>query len=141
MINRIRNPILRKLAIALTGLMASFVAGVVGLILPVLATALYLKWTGHVGPDDSELFTAGIAGFFRGAGLLVSGLFATLIAVITPTYHPKGFCRKCGYALRGTISGVCPECGTHFEIPTQPAEATPDARWFSAKAIRRVLRQ
>ena len=24
----------------------------------------------------------------------------------------NGQCRKCGYLLRGNVSGVCPECGT-----------------------------
>ena len=26
-------------------------------------------------------------------------------------YFTHGICRKCGYDLRGTLSGVCPECG------------------------------
>lgn len=25
---------------------------------------------------------------------------------------PPGHCRECGYALKGNVSGVCPECGT-----------------------------
>ena len=28
-----------------------------------------------------------------------------------------GHCRKCGYDLRGNISGKCPECGTAVEEP------------------------
>lgn len=26
--------------------------------------------------------------------------------------YPVGFCQSCGYDLRGSASGVCPECGT-----------------------------
>ncbi|MEM9420292.1 MAG: hypothetical protein AAGA25_14735, partial [Planctomycetota bacterium] len=80
MAQRIRNPIIRKLTIALTGLMVSFVAGVAGLFLPVLLTAFYLKLTGHVGPDDSELFTASLVGMCLGAMQFLGALFATLIA-------------------------------------------------------------
>jgi hypothetical protein len=29
------------------------------------------------------------------------------------------FCVRCGYALRGNASGVCPECGRHFGPPTK----------------------
>lgn len=33
----------------------------------------------------------------------------------------EGLCGKCGYDLRGNVSGVCPECGT--EIPLQQTSA------------------
>ncbi len=25
--------------------------------------------------------------------------------------YPSGHCRRCGYAIKGNLSGVCPECG------------------------------
>lgn len=40
-----------------------------------------------------------------GAGLMVWGVRARLKIV------PKGHCASCGYDLRGTARGVCPECG------------------------------
>jgi len=32
-----------------------------------------------------------------------------------------GLCAHCGYDLRGTSSGRCPECGTAFEVTNTPA--------------------
>jgi len=29
----------------------------------------------------------------------------------------RGLCVKCGYDLKGNVSGVCPECGTEIEKP------------------------
>lgn len=26
------------------------------------------------------------------------------------------YCVRCGYSLRGNISGICPECGRRFKI-------------------------
>jgi len=35
-----------------------------------------------------------------------------------------GYCRVCGYDLRGSVSGVCSECGTAIEgMPTPPEAA------------------
>ncbi len=31
---------------------------------------------------------------------------------LEPRRFPPGHCRKCGYDLRGNVSGRCPECGT-----------------------------
>jgi len=28
------------------------------------------------------------------------------------------FCVRCGYSLRGNVSGICPECGRHFKRDT-----------------------
>ena len=30
---------------------------------------------------------------------------------LKPKPKPPGYCQKCGYNLRGNVSGVCPECG------------------------------
>jgi len=55
-------------------------------------------------------------------------LFGTWPAIaltrhIKRRYFSPGICRKCGYDLRGSPSGVCPECGrgsnpTHDDQPT-----------------------
>jgi hypothetical protein len=29
----------------------------------------------------------------------------------------RGFCPRCGYCLRGNVSGICPECGT--DVPAR----------------------
>ena len=38
-------------------------------------------------------------------------------------YFSPGICRKCGYDLRGTPSGVCPECGRASAKQKTPTEA------------------
>jgi hypothetical protein len=42
------------------------------------------------------------------------GLSVVLTAVRNCFARPRpvGFCRRCGYCLRGNVSGVCPECGS-----------------------------
>ncbi len=44
--------------------------------------------------------------------LLLPLVPAVLVATTPRPPYPKGYCRKCGYNLRGNTSGVCPECGT-----------------------------
>lgn len=39
-------------------------------------------------------------------------------------YFSPGICRNCGYDLRGTPSGVCPECGRTSNVPPDK-ESTP----------------
>jgi hypothetical protein len=44
---------------------------------------------------------------------LLFGLWPTIALTlhIKRRYFTQGLCRKCGYDLRGSPSGVCPECG------------------------------
>jgi hypothetical protein len=35
-----------------------------------------------------------------------------LVPVACRRRFPPGHCEECGYALKGNVSGVCPECGT-----------------------------
>lgn len=50
-----------------------------------------------------------------------------------------GHCRKCGYDLRGNVSGVCPECGlTHGPLGTPPSTA--EAVQARAEIVRRRRR-
>jgi hypothetical protein len=34
-----------------------------------------------------------------------------VVARMMPTRVKTGYCKKCGYNLKGNVSGVCPECG------------------------------
>ena len=62
---------------------------------------------------------------FRGVTILESPLYAAFLAVLLPTLavwrfvpkFPPGHCR-CGYDLRGNVSGRCPECGTRIAWST-----------------------
>ncbi len=36
-------------------------------------------------------------------------------------YFTTGICRKCGYDLRGSPSGICPECGRSSKPPRDKA--------------------
>jgi len=48
-------------------------------------------------------------------------LWIPFILVAIPTLYlwradrriPPGHCQKCGYNLKGNVSGICPECGTN----------------------------
>lgn len=52
-------------------------------------------------------------------GTLLAGSIAAFI-IDRPYEHrrarlkraAKGLCTRCGYSLRGNVSGICPECGT-----------------------------
>lgn len=52
---------------------------------------------------------------------LLFGLWpaVTLTRHIKRRYFTPGVCRKCGYDLRGTPSGVCPECGHGAAVESQ----------------------
>ena len=44
---------------------------------------------------------------------VVYGVIRLIVWPFTRTKtFPLGMCQKCGYNLRGNISGICPECGT-----------------------------
>ncbi len=47
----------------------------------------------------------------------------SLILHIKRRYFSPEICRKCGYDLRGSPSGVCPECGRAPSKEKTPAEA------------------
>jgi len=53
---------------------------------------------------------AGLAGVFVLEMLLIGlGLFGGF--VFSGRHYPPGHCQRCGYNLRGNVSGRCPECG------------------------------
>lgn len=39
-------------------------------------------------------------------------LLFTWLTLREPRQSPPGHCLKCGYDLKGNVSGLCPECGT-----------------------------
>ena len=47
-----------------------------------------------------------------------------LVLYVMRRKHTPGICRNCGYDLRGTPSGVCPECG-RTATPLHDDEPTP----------------
>ncbi len=64
---------------------------------------------------------------------LVMLIVLTAIAWLANRFrYPLGHCQRCGYNLKGNISGVCPECGTsltkvnaHKETMAKPTGGTP----------------
>ncbi len=54
--------------------------------------------------------------FLIPAGIVAIAVFAVMWMVLEPSTCPrKGFCSRCQYDLRGSVSGMCPECGTPVE--------------------------
>ena len=45
------------------------------------------------------------------AGLLVTPGVVVAVLLARRRAPRPGHCRRCGYDLRGNVSGVCPECG------------------------------
>jgi len=98
---------------------ASLLAILVGIVTYIaIALVLYLL---------SSLFPAsGIAGensviigmISVAAGVMVSWwLYPKLAAIPANRRELQGLCRACGYDLRASPSGVCPECGVVKETP------------------------
>jgi hypothetical protein len=48
-----------------------------------------------------------------GVVLMIFGFPRLLIAIRNTKKQPfpAGFCQRCGYDMRGNITGICPECG------------------------------
>jgi hypothetical protein len=99
--------------------------------------AVALMFASMSGPDTWVNRTVqGVIGFPTHRSLLVNSLCwsmlisATITLLISFLRHrslPRfrdertGCCRKCEYDLTGTISGICPKCGT--AVPGQATEA------------------
>lgn len=55
--------------------------------------------------------------------------------------HPPGYCRKCGYDLRGLPEPRCPECGKPFEptsgveVPRNPSVCSPGDNLTARRSI------
>ena len=63
----------------------------------------------------------GYAGMYGVPAYIVLASAAFIRNRSHPVY-PRGHCTTCGYNLRGSPGGICPECGTPFEgHRTKPA--------------------
>jgi len=58
------------------------------------------------------VFSFGIAFFFA------RELAQQTIKTIHSSRQRRQACRRCGYSLRGNVTGVCPECGANWRNPT-----------------------
>lgn len=80
-------------------------------ILPVMLL-YFLAVTGNLGGNHW-------ADSFRGPAFVATALavwFFVELHIRFPIQGPRlPRCRKCGYDLRGNISGICPECGQKME--------------------------
>jgi len=81
---------------------------------------------GVVGSPCVTAFLIMSWGYLRDGYLVEPARYAVIIIIVAlpvsiicgipfiimgPKQFPDGTCRKCGYDLRGTTSGICPECG------------------------------
>ena len=57
--------------------------------------------------NKSEMNTRGV--LYGVVGLV--GLVVAAIAWVRSRAFPPGFCKCCGYCLKGNDGGTCPECG------------------------------
>lgn len=77
---------------------------------------------GYV-PDDAVELHCALPGEIREAGRLKAllDMMAEMLRRLraTGSASAAGLCRKCGYDLRGNVSGTCPECGEG--LPDRPA--------------------
>jgi hypothetical protein len=56
----------------------------------------------------------------------------------SPINVPLGYCRRCGYDLRGLSSSLCPECGARFD-PADPSTFDRNRRSQRIRGAWRVL--
>jgi hypothetical protein len=69
--------------------------------------------------------------------LLLTPIAPMLAALITAVrlpvvYNEAGLCYRCGYDLRGDVSGICPECGTPISTATDMERSCPSPTAGSA---------
>lgn len=46
-----------------------------------------------------------------------TGVLASVLWWLGTRRLPSGYCRRCGYNLRGNVSDICPECGSEVDPP------------------------
>lgn len=90
-----------------------------------VAAATPLGWDADLHAFDVRRWSFDYlpSGEFQPFGWLMIPLSPILLAIAIPTAwlwhrdrrHPPGHCRKCGYNLKGNVTGVCSECGGKFE--------------------------
>lgn len=78
-------------------------------------------WEFFWGQTNNHEYTIIVPGWFPFVLLLI---WPSIIAIRVLCKSPlKGHCPACGYDLRGTPSGVCPECGVNTKAETKIAKA------------------
>lgn len=66
--------------------------------------------------------------YFNAFSQTVFDLGVTVLVIAVPSWwvrltarrHPPGHCKKCGYNLKGNVSGICSECGTPIPPDDRP---------------------
>ena len=100
---------------------------------PALVASLVVVASTHVGGDQvSDVVWFGLMTFFGAVQWFLLAWWMMVLyrrksrgQILPPWRHLPlpGHCRRCGYDLRGNVSGVCPECGSR--VPS--VSTTPDA--------------
>jgi len=98
---------------------AMCLSGLVG-ILALMIPAHVGVWYPLYGPGRMSS-TAVIAFFFIPFYCIVTLFFGLLIGWLVSRHrwfqaYPEGHCQRCGYDLRGNVSGLCPECGSNIVV-------------------------
>ncbi len=98
-----------------------------GSMLPIAAFTLFAGFLS-VGPGSAERLTSisTVTGYAR-VVYVISAFYAALIfsvgllIFVQPRRMLGHQCRACGYDMRGSVAGICPECGRDHEGETVPA--------------------
>jgi rRNA maturation protein Nop10 len=104
----------------------------VGSALPIIASTLL---AGYVASEPGAAERYGFAGTVAGYGRViytVSAFYTALtlgiglLIFVQPRRLLSHQCGSCGYDMRGTVTGICPECGTDHAAPGPPHPSASD---------------
>lgn len=95
--------------------------GAVVLVLSSVPIAAFTVFAGYIASEPGAAERFGLMGTFAGYGRViytVSGFYAALVLGIGLLIfvQPRRFlgheCESCGYDMRGSVTDICPECGS-----------------------------